>query len=348
MRSPFLVSLLFAAVWAAGSGGALAQPVGTEFTYQGSLADAGLPAAGLHDLRFRLYDAAAGGSQVGATLCADDVLLSQGRFTVALDFGAQFTGQARHLEIEVRPDTGLGCGDPTGFVVLAPRQPLTSAPNALFALNAASATTATDATQLNGQAASFYQNAANLTGGTIPDTRLSGVYSGLLSLSNAGNAFTGAFSGSGAGLTALNASNLASGTLADARLSSNVALLGGVQTFTGGKTFSLAPLFNASGSPFSVTNAALVANLNADLLDGLNSTAFLQSIPVPLTLSGTSATHIIRGQNTSTATGAMGVFGWVGAGTGSTYGVYGQSASTSGRGVYGEALADTGARGASG
>ncbi len=186
---------------------ASAQPVGTEFTYQGSLADAGLPAAGLHDLRFRLYGAAVGGSQVGATLCADDVLLAQGRFSVALDFGAQFAGQQRFLEIDVRADTGLGCGDPTGFVILNPRQPLTAAPNSLFALNAATATSATSATQLNGQTASFYQNAANLTGGTIPDARLSGVYSGVLSLSNAGNAFTGAFSGSGAGLTALNASS---------------------------------------------------------------------------------------------------------------------------------------------
>jgi hypothetical protein len=32
-------------------------PVGTAFTYQGRLADAGTPAQGSYDLRFTLYDA---------------------------------------------------------------------------------------------------------------------------------------------------------------------------------------------------------------------------------------------------------------------------------------------------
>ncbi|MBI4579029.1 MAG: hypothetical protein HY718_04960 [Planctomycetes bacterium] len=41
-----------------------------------------------------------------------------------------------HLEIDVRADTGLDCTNPAGFVVLAPRQTLNAAPNALFALNA--------------------------------------------------------------------------------------------------------------------------------------------------------------------------------------------------------------------
>ncbi len=64
--------------------------------------------------------------------------------------------------------------------------------------------------------------------------------------------FAGAFSGSGAGLSAvnadtldnqhgayyLNAGNLSAGTLADTRLSANVALLNNSQTFTGAKTFS--------------------------------------------------------------------------------------------------------------
>jgi len=35
-----------------------------------------------------------------------------------------------------------------------------------------------------------------------------------------------------------------------------------------GWTFNNAPLFNAAGSPFTVTNTGLVSNLNADLLDG--------------------------------------------------------------------------------
>jgi len=45
----------------------------TALTYQGRLTDAGAPADGLHDFRFRLFDAAEGGFQVGPTLCADDL-----------------------------------------------------------------------------------------------------------------------------------------------------------------------------------------------------------------------------------------------------------------------------------
>lgn len=111
-------------------------PLGTAFTYQGQLKSAGSPANGLHDLRFRLYDAFAGGAQVGPTLCANNVSVTEGLFTVSLDFGAQFAGDQRFLEIDVRADTGLNCANPAGFVTLAPRQALTAAPNAIFALNA--------------------------------------------------------------------------------------------------------------------------------------------------------------------------------------------------------------------
>ncbi len=41
-----------------GATAAFAQPLGTSFTYQGELRSAGEPAAGVHDLRFRLFDAA--------------------------------------------------------------------------------------------------------------------------------------------------------------------------------------------------------------------------------------------------------------------------------------------------
>ncbi|MCC7434916.1 MAG: hypothetical protein IT363_09550 [Methanoregulaceae archaeon] len=97
-------------------------------------------------------------------------------------------------------------------------------------------------------------------------------------------------------------------------------------------------------------NGSGLANVNADLLDGLNSTAFLQSIPNPLTLSGTSDTHIISGVNHSWMGTSSGVYG--GAtnpsslvsgvlGEGFT-GVKGRSSSSSGRGMVGVATASTG------
>ena len=77
----------------------LAQPLTTAFTFQGELRNTGTPVSGVYDLRFRLYDAASGGTQLGSTLCSDNVSLSSGRCTVQLDFGAQFTGQQRLVRI---------------------------------------------------------------------------------------------------------------------------------------------------------------------------------------------------------------------------------------------------------
>ncbi len=109
----------------------------TAFTYQGALDDAGVPTNGLHDIVFRLYDAVAGGAQIGLTQCVDDVEVVDGVFTAQIDFGQQFATTAeRYLEIELRRDTGLTCGDGTGMVVLAPRQLLTAAPMATHAKSA--------------------------------------------------------------------------------------------------------------------------------------------------------------------------------------------------------------------
>ena len=116
---------------------ALAQtPVGTAFTYQGQLVETGAPANGSYDLQFVLFNAGVGGAQVGPTYCHDNVDIVDGRFTVTLDFGAQFDGNARWLEVGVRPDAiGGNClGGP--YTTLAPRQPLRPAPYAVHALNA--------------------------------------------------------------------------------------------------------------------------------------------------------------------------------------------------------------------
>lgn len=93
--------------------------------------------------------------------------------------------------------------------------------------------------------------------------------------------------------------------------------------------------------PLTAAPHALFA-VSADRLDGLDSTAFVQSIPNPLTLSGTSAAHIIRGENASTTLASSGVFGLSTSTVGRTYGVFGQSDSTTGRGVFGSATAPSG------
>ena len=96
-------------------------PFSAAFSYQGSLRSGGAPANGAFDFQFILYDAASGGGQVGATVALEDVAVSNGSFTVALDFGAAaFDGQARWLQVGVRPGASTGA-----YGILSPRHPLT-------------------------------------------------------------------------------------------------------------------------------------------------------------------------------------------------------------------------------
>ena len=106
-----------------------AAPMGTAFTYQGRLADANSPAEGLYDFEFAVFNALVGGSQQGSTVSKDDVDVIDGYFTVPLDFGGDpniFNGDARWLEIAVRPGAGMG-----QFTTLSPRQELTPVPYAM-------------------------------------------------------------------------------------------------------------------------------------------------------------------------------------------------------------------------
>ncbi len=114
---------------------ALAQS--TAFTYQGELKQAGALASGTYDIRFKLFNAASGGAQVGSTLCMDNVQVTDGKFTSTLDFGQQFISVFdRYAEIEVRTDTGLNCTNTSGYTTLSPRQALTPAPRAAAATTA--------------------------------------------------------------------------------------------------------------------------------------------------------------------------------------------------------------------
>ena len=150
-------------------------PVGTAFTHQGRLTQAGSPANGEFDFEFRLFDAATGGNQQGAVVVLDDLTVSGGLFAAELDFGAGvFGGEERWLEIRVRP--GPETGD---FAPLQPRQRLTPTPYALHAASAETAEEAADAGQLDGMdsaafaTASHEHDAANLSSGVLDDARLS-------------------------------------------------------------------------------------------------------------------------------------------------------------------------------
>jgi hypothetical protein len=128
----------------------------TAFTYQGRLAEAGAPANGSYDLRFALFDAETAGAQKGSAIVKEDVQVTNGNFTVMLDFGTApiFSTNRSFLEIGVRAATSTGA-----FTILAPRQPLTPSPYAIRAVSATTADLATNATNanlLNGLPASDY------------------------------------------------------------------------------------------------------------------------------------------------------------------------------------------------
>lgn len=165
MRTTLLSTLIMGTATSA----AMAQS--TAFTYQGRLTSAGQPAAGLHDFRFRLFDAATGGAQVGTVQCTDNVPVANGLFTTSIDFGQQFgTPSARFLEVEVRANTGLDCSSAASFVVLLPRHVISAAPLASHA-RAAFALTAADGSPAN---AVFVDNAGNVGIGTnTPGKRVS-------------------------------------------------------------------------------------------------------------------------------------------------------------------------------
>ena len=113
---------------------AAAPQLAAMFTYQGRLADGGNPAAGKYDFQFKLYDQEVSGSQVNGTVVRDDIIVTDGLFTVQLDFDSGvFDGSNLWLQIEVRPGASG-----SGYDLLKPRQPITGTPYAVYALNAGS------------------------------------------------------------------------------------------------------------------------------------------------------------------------------------------------------------------
>ena len=122
-------------IWlSAGALPALAQ--GTAFSYQGRLNDGPIQASGRYDLRFAIFDRLTNGVQQGPLLTNSATGVSNGLFSVMLDFGNPFSGADRWLELAVRTNGGAA------FTTLSPRQPLLPVPYAIYAGNAAVAASA--------------------------------------------------------------------------------------------------------------------------------------------------------------------------------------------------------------
>ncbi len=155
----------------------------TSFTYQGRLSDGSAPASGAYDMKFRLYDA--GGNPQGSpdtvTLDSTGVQVTNGVFTVQLDFGAgAFGGGDRFLEISVRPHSA----DPNtpAYTTLSPRQQITSTPYAIRSIAAGTADTATTAATATTATTAATANAVSASAG---DSVVAAVNAGSASVNTA-------------------------------------------------------------------------------------------------------------------------------------------------------------------
>jgi microcystin-dependent protein len=126
------VALVLLALAAINSQPSTAHAQATAFTFQGQLASGAGNANGSYDLKFAVYDASVAGNFIAGPITNSAVIVSNGLFTVALDFGAGvFTGTNYFVEMGVRTNSGAS------FATLSPRQQLTPAP-AAFSLSAQS------------------------------------------------------------------------------------------------------------------------------------------------------------------------------------------------------------------
>jgi hypothetical protein len=300
------------------AGGQPAPPV----TYQGELALDGQPITGSCDIRFRLFDAASGGSVVAGPHLASGVVVVDGRFAAPITgwTATSWSGE-RWLEIAV------ACPDGGALTVLAPRNPVTSAPTAALAHLSAS----TDALQLRpvssvapapGQALKWNGTA------WAPAADANTTYTAGSGLILSGTQFSVNYAGSGAASTVARSDHghfgaSWNGTASSGLVVSNGAAGGvgvdGIASGTAGVGVrGDGPEVGVWGRTSSTSGAGVYGRASA----------------------GTGTTYGVQGESNSTS--GHGVYGIASTSSGTTYGVRGLSSSTSGRGVQGVASAATG------
>lgn len=364
------LAVLAAFIQVLNAGVSAQSPLGTAFTYQGQLKDGGNPANGPYDMHFRLYDAAAGGTQLGPIICYNNLNAADGLFTATLDFGDQFPGEERYLEIAIRVDTGLNCANTTGFTTLSPRQRLTAAPNATFALSAdkldgldstAFLQSVPNPLTLIGNSSAHIirgennSNNGQTTGVTGVSTstgsglgvlgqqrggagQFPAMGAGVFGTSNSGIGVAG-FSSTGDGMYAISFAPTGDkrGLSAESRSSSGIGVSGHASAASG----------STWGGYFQAdANSGRAVEGKATAATGLSYGGYFTSASTSgygiyaEATSTTGGTYALFARSSGTAGGA--IFAEQTTLYGSLYGVYGRSYSTSGHGVIGNAAASTG------
>jgi trimeric autotransporter adhesin len=154
---------------------------GTAFTYQGQLQNNGSPANGSYNLTFSLFNNSAGGTAVAGPVNTNGILVSNGLFTVTLDFGSSvWNGETNWLQIGVETNGG------SSFTTLGPRQRIAPVPYAIAAAGLSGGLTVQNNT--NG--------APNLIGGSPVNYVSPGVIGATISGGGATNYFGASYSNS--------------------------------------------------------------------------------------------------------------------------------------------------------
>jgi hypothetical protein len=350
------------------SAGEPAAALGTGFIYQGQLLDNSTPVNDTCNLQFSLYDDPFTGTLVAGPQDLTGVSVVAGRFTVLLDFGAIFQGEAYWLEFAVK------CSGDADYTIMDPRHGLTAAPYALSLQPGAviSGTVAGSVLTARNQSeygiaivgvqsdydpydmSSFWEPGGFFGGrnGVIAYSKEPSGY-GVLGYSSAS-------SGNGHGVHGVSESPLGAGLYGW-----NTATSGGFGYGVYGKSdatngIGVYGYAGGSGDGHGVhgvsesSNGAGVYGWNlsddypatgvyggtgADGGHGVEGFA-LSGIGVYGLSAGGGLPAGVYGQ--SDATNGIGLYGYVGATTGGTFGVYGIVYSDSGRGVYGRSYASTG------
>jgi endosialidase-like protein len=281
----------------------LAAQTDTAFTYQGSLDENGEVANGRFDFRFALFSTVTGGVPVGA-VAINDVPVTDGRFTVQIDFGADpFDNTLRWLEIVV------------GQTTLSPRQPITRAPYAIQTRG-----------MFIGDDGNVLFHSLSSTEGTVTISSLGGIDMVLdADTNNQGedqNARIVMMQDGGQVVGRLGYRE-ATNTLEIMQEYNSDLILGtnNVDRLTIDPDGNVGIGTTAPQFPLEVVRDGGTAI-------GAHNTA----------ISGSAIGVLGRSDSTS----GWGVFGWTTASSGETFGVAGSNSSTSGRGVFGEATAATG------
>ena len=185
----FTLALLFLSTLNSPLSTASAQ--GTAFTYQGRLNNNGTNTTGMYDVRFTLFATNTTGTAIAGPVTNATTGVSNGLFTVTINFGNVFTGASNWLELAVRTN-----GAAT-FTTLAPRQQLTPVPYAIYATTASNLSGTISASAIFGQ---------------LVDSQLTTTLTTARTFSSPANQFNGHFngdySGDGANVTNVNAATL--------------------------------------------------------------------------------------------------------------------------------------------